>query len=373
MLFRILLLSLSLLLSSAYAATNVNIGVIYDAKDPQQLAAWQGAQLAIAQSQHDQKSDYKFSLVSIEANNTQSLTIAASNLQDKEKLPVILALGGNAQISVLAPIILSADKMATNKVLISADATSVALLKQYTQQYFSVSASENVLSGAAAQFIFNQLHRERALVLYQNNSQSKQWADYFVEAFTHIQGDVALNKNLELGVTPELIQAIHAARGRVIYLAASNSDAIAYIKQLRQAGIKLPIMLSADLNGTTFDKAWADGVFYTTQTYFDKNFESDEMESFLKLYTEQDKKQPSSTNAVLGYDTALLAITAIRQADSLEPAKIAQAIKKMQMFPAASGIMNFAPLTPLKVVTIIKLTAGKANIAAMSRPQYIAK
>ncbi len=373
MLFRILLLSLSLLLSSAYASTNVNLGVIYDAKDPQQLAAWQGAQLAVAQSQNDKKSDYKFSLIAVEASTTQSLTIAASNLQDKQKLPIILSLGGNAQVSILAPIILSADKMATNKVLISTDATSVALLKRYTQHYFSVSASENVLSGAAAQFIFNQLHRERALVLYQNNNQSKEWADYFTEAFTHIQGNVALNKSLELGVTPELVAAIHAARGRVIYLAASNQDAIVYIKQLRQAGIKLPIMLSADLSNTPLDKTWADGLFYTTQTYFDKNFESDEMESFLKLYTEQYKKKPSSTKVVLGYDTALLAMTAIRQADSLEPVKIAQAIKKMQMFPAASGIMNFAPITPLKVVTIIKLTAGKANIAAMSRPQYIAK
>ncbi|MSP53478.1 MAG: hypothetical protein EXR81_04415 [Gammaproteobacteria bacterium] len=373
MLFRILLLSLSLVISSAYAATDVNLGVIYDAKDPQQMAAWQGVQLAVSQSQHDKKSDYKFSLIGIDASTTQSLIIAANNLQDKEKLPVILGLGGNAQITILAPIILSADKMARNKVLISADATSVDLLKQYAQQYFSVSASENVLAGAAAQFILNQLHRERVLVLYQNNNQSKKWANYFAEAFTHIQGNVALNKNLELGVTPELVEAIHAARGRVIYLAASNQEAIAYIKQLRQAGIKLPIMLSADLNGMTLDKNWAEGVFYTTQTYFDKNFESDEMTAFLKQYNEQYKKKPSSTQVVLGYDATLLAIMAIRQADSLDADKIAQAIKKMQMFPAASGLMNFVALTPLKVVTIIKITNGKTNIAAMSRPQYIAQ
>lgn len=358
MLTRILLLILSVLVSSTYAATKVDIGVIYDPKDPQQKAAYQGVQLAIAQSQNIKKSEYKFSVIEVEANNTQ--------------VPVILALGGNNQVAVLGPIILPADKIVSDKVLISAGATAVNLLQQYPQHYFSVSASDNVQAGAAAQFIFNQLHRERAIVLAQDNTESAHFADYFVGAFTHINGEIVLNKSLAAGVTPELLDEIHAARGRVIYLAANNQDVINYIKQLRQAGVKLPIMLSADLIGVTLDKTWAEGVFYTTQTYFDKNFESDEMESFIKLYTEQYQKKPANLNIVLGYDTALLAMTAIRRADSTEPQKIANAIKQMKMFPAAGGLINFQALTPLKVVTIIKLTNGKASIAAMSTPQYIA-
>ena len=97
------------------------------------------------------------------------------------------------------------------------------------------------------------------------------------------------------------------------------------------------------------------------------------MASFLKLYTEQYKTKPKGTATVLGYDAALLAITAIRNANSTDPQKIAIAIKNMHMFPAASGLINFNAPIPLKVVTVVKLTNGKANIAAMNRPQYIAK
>ena len=356
MLFRILLLSFGLFLSSAYAVTNVNIGVIYDPNDPQQKAAYQGAQLAVGQSQKDDKSEYKFTLV---PNSTQA--------------PVILSLDGNASITANAPSILPVATMATNSVLISASATSVELLQQYPQHYFSVSASDAVLAGAAAQFIFNQLHRERALVLFQNNKESQDFADYFSHAFLHLKAQVVLTKPIVGQITPELVEEIHTARGRVIYLAASGSQAINYIKQLRQAGVKLPIMLSADLSNVTLDKTWAEGIFYTTQTYFDKNFESDEMTAFLKQYTEQYKAKPKSTATVLGYDAALLAITAIRNAHSIDPQKIAVTIKNMKMFPAASGLINFSPPIPLKVVTIVKLTNGKANIAAMSQPQYIAK
>jgi branched-chain amino acid transport system substrate-binding protein len=360
MLLRVLLISLSFVISSAYAAANVNIGVIYDPKDPQQIAAYQGAQLAVLESQKNDpksdKSDYKFTLV---PNNT--------------KAPVVLSLDGNAQVTTLAPAILNPQTMATNSVLISASATSVALLQQYPQHYFSVSASDTVLAGAAAQFIFNQLHRERAMVLFEYNQESTNFANYFTDAFKHINGEVVFNEPIEGQITPELVEGLHTARGRVIYLAANAQQSISAIKQLRQAGVKLPIILSADLVSTPIDKSWADGVFYTTQTYLDKNFESDEMASFLKLYNEQYKAKPKGTNVVLGYDAALLAITAVRNANSTDPQKITAAIKNMKMFPAASGLVNFSALTPLKVVTIVKLTNGKASIAAMSMPQHISQ
>lgn len=365
-----------LIANSLFAVSTINIGAIYNtsgAQAPLDQSSLQGAKLAVDEINAKggvlgQKIQLK-----IASGNSKILEIQklAGKMAGDTSIPVVVGLSDNDMVAAAAPPILKA-----GKVFITSGGTSPQLLMEFPQRFFLTAFTDNAQAAAAAQFAIKQMHRQRAIVLYQPNmAYTRDLAHYFVMAFQHFNGKILYQQAIDGDNLPlSKLNAWQKLPGTMLFVSAGPSQAPKIIKQLRAAGIKLPIFsgdsyVAKDI--VAQDPQAATDIYFTTHGYFDKAFMEPEMQHFVVDYRKKYRQAPSSIFTALGYDAVQLAAAGIRKAGSTAPNKIAAALKSLHNFAAVTGELDLGGKIPIKTVTLVKIIKGKARIAALVIPQYV--
>jgi branched-chain amino acid transport system substrate-binding protein len=161
----------------------------------------------------------------------------------------------------------------------------------------------------------------------------------------------------------------------VLFVAAGPADAARIVTRLRAAGYRQPIM-----GGDSFDSASlveaaeksGGKVYFTTHAGVGMSSASRAVRRFDASFQAAYGRPPQNAFASLGYDAVGLVASAIRRADSVNPAKVRDALQATRHFSGVSGTLSYdgKDRVPHKKVTVV-CVGRRPVVVAQFTPGYV--
>jgi branched-chain amino acid transport system substrate-binding protein len=263
---------------------------------------------------------------------------AVQRLIDKDKVNVILGSWGSS-------LSMSGGEVAKGKVPSIGLSCTNPLVTKDNDWYFRVCFIDPFQGTVMANYAFNELKAKTAVIVQEvSNDYSVGLAKFFVDNFTRLTGNpgailATVNYNTGDQDFSAQLTTIRALNPDVIFAPGNYTESALVMKQARELGINVPI-----IGGDTWEtpefidvgRERVEGAVFSS--FFAAEFAgTPEAKAFLDAYAKKYNKEPASVTA-LGYDGYLVALDAIKRADSTDPAKIRDAIAKTSGFVGATGI-----------------------------------
>jgi branched-chain amino acid transport system substrate-binding protein len=158
---------------------------------------------------------------------------------------------------------------------------------------------------------------------------------------------------------------------QVLFVSAQPDKAGIIVKQLRDAGVKTPV-LGGDGYDTP-DLVKLGGVPQTNDTYFTTHVSLGNKDATVQKFTAAYKAKygtdPENAFAALSYDTMYLIADAIKNAGTDDPAKIRDALATENGLKGVTGTITYKDSrVPLKSVSILKVNEGKVEFVKEVTP-----
>lgn len=262
---------------------------------------------------------------------------------------------------------------------VTAGATSPLLPTQIGDYMFLEPFGDNVQAAVGAEFAMKKFGKKAYLLFDKSTEYTNLLAGYFKDAFTHGGGQVVLEDSYKSGDTSYSAQITKlkalATQPDFLYISAMPDDIGTIVKQVRQAGIDLPIIggdgydtpLLVQVAGPASDK-----VYFTTHALMTPD-STPAVAKFILAYHAEYGKDPENAFAALGYDSVYLIANAIKRANSTDPTKIRDALQVTKDLPGVTGTISYVDgkRVPQKQVTVIGVKDQKLYLAAQAAPSYI--
>lgn len=224
-----------------------------------------------------------------------------------------------------------------------------------------------------AKFATAELGVGNAAILIDNSSDyAKGLAQFFKENFVKEGGAVTaeesyLQKDTDFKAT---LTKIKATNPDFLYVPGYYQEVGLIVKQARELGMNMPIA-----GGDGWDSAKMPeiaGAAALDNTYFSSLYSpedsSDINKNFVAAYEKAYGQKPD-VFAALSYDSALLVAEAIKNAGSTEPAKISEAMAKINGFSGVSGSVTFDDKhNPVKSAVILEYKDGAQSLKTKINP-----
>lgn len=224
-----------------------------------------------------------------------------------------------------------------------------------------------------AKFATAELGVGNAAILIDNSSDyAKGLAQFFKENFVKEGGAVTaeesyLQKDTDFKAT---LTKIKATNPDFLYVPGYYQEVGLIVKQARELGMNMPIA-----GGDGWDSAKMPeiaGAAALNNTYFSSLYSpedsSDINKNFVAAYEKAYGQKPD-VFAALSYDSALLVAEAIKTAGSTEPAKISEAMAKINGFSGVSGSVTFDDKhNPVKSAVILEYKDGAQSLKTKINP-----
>lgn len=266
---------------------------------------------------------------------------------------------------------------------LTAGATSPKLPDEVGSCMFLEPFGDNVQAAAGAEFMYNNLNCKTAWLLWDKGTEyTTLLAKYWKERYQELGGKILGEDTYSQGDTDFSAQIARLKKLNpqpdglyIAVLQASDGGAIA--KQMRDAGIMLPIVGGDGWDGPELvgvaGKA-ANNVYFSTHAFMSPDA-GPRMKAFIEAYKKEYGVDPESAFAALGYDAIYLMADAIKRAGSTDPKAICKALSETKGFQGITGTITYPPgkRVPQKTVTIIGIKNEKYTLAAKVIPEKIPK
>jgi branched-chain amino acid transport system substrate-binding protein len=282
---------------------------------------------------------------------------AVKKLISRDKVAVILGEITSGRTLEAAPI-----AQAAKIPLISPGATHTEVTAK-GNYIFRICFIDDFQGTVMAKFARETLKLKRVAILSSvSSAQSVGLAKYFRERFTSPTTVIAAEQKYGEGDKDFRAQltAIKAAGADGIFVPGYYAEAALICKQARDLGLTLPLLgvdgwESPDL--VAIAGAAAEGCYLST--HYSPESESPAVVAFNQRF-QQRWGIGSNALSVLGYDSAMLAIDAIRRAGSTDGAKIRDALATTVNYPAVTGSITFdTNRNPTKNAVVLTVKNGK--------------
>ena len=207
--------------------------------------------------------------------------------------------------------------------------------------------SDNIQAAVLAEYAVAQGYQAAYTLGSSEIPYTKNLPIYFADAFENAGGTVVDSDEYKIGAGDYSAVVTKLANADpvpdVVFTPMFIPDSIVFLRQLRQAGLTMPV-LSTDGNAdAALLDAGAKAIDGLTFTNSVCTAEGDPgVQGFYEDYNAEYGKDPSSYVAVIGYDEVNIVKAAIEQADSAEPADIIAALASVDY----TGISGHAVMDP---------------------------
>lgn len=340
----------------------MNLGAIYNLTGDQQtldLPSSQGVRLAVDEiNQGNGILGGKINLILRDGKTDPAVIekVTEEIIASSKDVPVLIGMSDTDVVLAAATV------AATHKrIFITSGATSPVLPEQVPTYLFLACYGDNVQAAAAADFAYNDLKKQKAVVLYKEDmSYTELLRKYFETSFMGLGGKILLSKGYKAGNFADAVSDLPEAD--FIYLSASPDEVIDGVAALRNAGVTSPI-----LSGDGFDigEKWAelpneDNVYFTTHADVGADNTSPEVTAFRAAYAKKFPGQEPDAFTALGYDTVKLVAAAVNKAGNYEVEAIRGALSTLKDFGGITGNISFSKGSqiPVKSVALMRVNKG---------------
>jgi branched-chain amino acid transport system substrate-binding protein len=260
---------------------------------------------------------------------------------------------------------------------VTSGATSPDLPGMVGDEMFLVPFGDDVQAHAMAEYAFNTLGIKNVAVWTDNAMDyTTGLSKYFKERVTQLGGKVVVE---DVYTTTDQdfsaqVARLQSTEGVDALFASSGPDTAGIIvKQVREAGLKLPIMagdgFDTDLIVSVPGKELSDNVYFTTHAYV--GLDTGPANEFRAAYKKEYGNDPENAFAALGYDAMGLVADAITRANSTDPAAVQKALAETQNYDAVTGTIAYpaGKRVPSKPVAVMHVEKGTVKLETTVTPK----
>lgn len=233
--------------------------------------------------------------------------------------------------------------------------------------------ADNVQAAMLANYAVGEGYKNAYILTSPDSAYTLKLPQYFGQAFTAKGGTLLGEGTYAIGqqdFSAEVtkIAAMNPAPD-VIMTSAYEPDFPAFIRQLRGAGVKVPVLGSDGIDSPT-TLALGDlveGVVYSTAGF---PVEGSPLAEFNAKYKEKTGEAPNTVYIANGYDLGTVIDAAMAKADSLDPVAIRDAIASLADVQGVTGPITYAGTErmPLRSVSLVRIVASKPELVTQGVP-----
>jgi branched-chain amino acid transport system substrate-binding protein len=230
---------------------------------------------------------------------------------------------------------------------------------------FTSTIATNVEAGAVAAWARAHGYKRAYVLGSPDATFVLELAKYFKAGFTHDGGKVIGEDTFKVGAVDYSTQVTKIAnlnpKPDVIYNGAFQPDSVTFMKQLRAAGVKTPVLFSdsqeAPATRTAGGKAMQ-GVVFPTHGLLKPGTP---YAAFCKAYTKKYHKACDTVFIAIGGDIVKMIQAAVINAHSIDPAKVQKALVNLADVPAITSHITYRGTGgwPKKDVYFVKIVGDK--------------
>ncbi|HWT98680.1 MAG TPA: ABC transporter substrate-binding protein, partial [Terriglobales bacterium] len=230
---------------------------------------------------------------------------------------------------------------------------------------FANYTADNLQATALAYFAQKQGYKNALILISRDTPYTEKLPLYFAKVFEGKGGKIAATVEYKMGqqdFSAEVtkIKGVSPAPD-VIMTSAYEPDFPAFIKQLRSAGIKTPVLGSDGIDSpTTLGLGEvAEGVVFSNAGYPSDGSPLAKFNADFKAFFNQD---PSAVYTATGYDVIKVIEAAVKaDGDKLDGPSIRDAIDNLENVQVATGTITYKGMNrvPLRVVALNRIVSGQ--------------
>lgn len=232
---------------------------------------------------------------------------------------------------------------------------------------------DNLQATVLAEYAISDRKRTAYLLTSPDSTYTAGLPEYFAEVFEAKGGKVVERGTFTMG-QPDFSAVVTKIKSLpekpdMIMTAAFEPDFPAFIRQLRAAGVDIPVY-GADALNTPSIKGLGkivDGVVFTAAGFASPG---SKVEAFNNSFAKATGHPPESTYEVNGYEIGLIIDEAVRQAGSTDPNAIRAAIASLKDFNSVTGKITYAGTSgmPIRSVVLMRYGSGEAQYISTITP-----
>lgn len=316
----------------------------------------------------------KIEVVAMDGKTEQrTCALAAARMVEVDKVMAICGLA-DSDYALAAGVV----TQQAGVLFLSSGATLPTLPDQVGDFFFLAAFGDNIQAYAAADFSLRELKAKNAYVLTdQSMDFTRTLSGFFKERFESRGGKVVLEDTFQTPDTDFSAQIKRLEKLNpppdTLFISSGPSTAGAIVKQIRDRGIKTPIV-----SGDGFDTPLliteggpgANAAVYFA-THASMGNPAEKVRNFVAAYKAAHNTEPENAFAALGYDTMHLLADAIRRAGSADSAKVRKALAATRGFQAVTGTISYAEgkRVPDKSVSILTVRDGRFAFVREMHPE----
>lgn len=261
---------------------------------------------------------------------------------------------------------------------VTSGATHPMLPKWVGDYMFMTPFGDDDQSFAIADFSVNKLGAKNVVVWTDNSMDfTKALSKFYKQRIKELGGNIVLEDFFMMGdkdFSAQIARLKNASpKADAVFISAIPNEAGLTVKQIREAGLDLPIVsgdgFDTELVTTVPGDKLANDVFFSTHTYREDN--RPEVLAFVENYEKEYGRPPENAFAALGYDAVGLIADAIKRAGSVEGKALRDALAATKGFKAVTGEITYSRPSgvPMKGVSIISVHSGKYKVEEVWFPK----
>jgi len=233
-------------------------------------------------------------------------------------------------------------------------------------------------SFAIADYTVKKLAAKKVVVWTDNSMDfTKALSKFYKQRLKELGAEVVLEDFFMMGdkdFSAQIARLKNASpKPDAVFISAIPNEAGLTVKQIREAGLTLPIVsgdgFDTELVTTVPGDKLANDVYFSTHTYREDN--RPEVLAFVEAYQKEYGRPPENAFAALGFDAVGLIADAIKRAGTTESKALREALASTKGFKAVTGEISYTRPTgvPLKGVSIISVHNGKYKVEEIWFPK----
>jgi branched-chain amino acid transport system substrate-binding protein len=253
------------------------------------------------------------------------------------------------------------------------------MLPQWVGDYmFMTPFGDDDQSFAIADYTVKQLNAKNVVVWTDNSMDfTKALSKFYKQRLKELGANVVTEDFFMMGdkdFSAQIARLKNASpKADVVFISAIPNEAGLTVKQIREAGLSLPIVsgdgFDTELVTTVPGDKLANDVYFSTHTYREDN--RPEVLAFIKAYEAEYGRPPENAFAALGFDAVGLIADAINRAGSTEGKALRDALAATRGYKAVTGEISYTRPSgvPMKGVSIISVHDGKYKVEEVWFPK----
>jgi len=261
---------------------------------------------------------------------------------------------------------------------VTSGATHPMLPKWVGDYMFMTPFGDDDQSFAIADYSVNKLGAKNVVVWTDNSMDfTKALSKFYKQRVNELGGKVVLEDFFMMGDKDFSAQIARLKntnpKADAVFISAIPNEAGLTVKQIREAGLNLPIVsgdgFDTELVTSVPGDKLANDVYFSTHTY--REDDRPEVVAFIAAYEREYGRPPENAFAALGFDAVGLIADAIKKAGTTDGKALRAALAGTQGFKAVTGEITYSRPSgvPMKGVSIISVHDGKYKVEEVWFPK----